>query len=228
MPDDSHPRPSPFRSSGRTIVIGLLTAAPLAITWWIVSFLFEQLSSLGKPWVFAASVGAAPALSAARRLHAELDGAVGLRGARRARLSLRPRLGGRAGDRPAADRAVRILYRRDSLRRPDLPRNQALPRRRRHDAAERAPRRADRLPLARDEDHRPGDADHARQQYRRGAGGDLRADRAQPDLGLYRDRAPEVRHLHRLDLRPGDVLHRHRRLERAGHDRLHPQDKREE
>ena len=62
MPDNSHPRASPFRSIGRTIVIGLLTAAPLAITWWIVSFLFEQLSSLGKPWVFAASVALRPRL----------------------------------------------------------------------------------------------------------------------------------------------------------------------
>jgi uncharacterized membrane protein len=60
MPDDSHPKPGPFRSSGRTIVIGLLTAAPLAITWWIVSFLFEQLSKLGRPWVWGLSQGIRP------------------------------------------------------------------------------------------------------------------------------------------------------------------------
>jgi len=55
MPDDSRPKSGPFRAAGRYIIIGLLTAAPLAITWWIVRFLFEQLSELGKPGVYAAS-----------------------------------------------------------------------------------------------------------------------------------------------------------------------------
>jgi uncharacterized membrane protein len=56
MPDDSRSKSGPFRSAGRYIIIGLLTAAPLAITWWILRFLFEQLSELGKPGVFAASI----------------------------------------------------------------------------------------------------------------------------------------------------------------------------
>ncbi|WP_187972248.1 DUF502 domain-containing protein [Aquibium microcysteis] len=36
---------------GRTIVIGLLTAAPLVITFVIVRFLFQLLSSVGEPWI---------------------------------------------------------------------------------------------------------------------------------------------------------------------------------
>ncbi len=56
MPDDSRSKSGPFRATGRTIIIGLLTAAPLAITWWILRFFFEQLSALGKPGVYAASV----------------------------------------------------------------------------------------------------------------------------------------------------------------------------
>lgn len=60
MPDDSRPKSRPFRSSGRYIIIGLLTAAPLVITWWILRFFFEQLSELGKPGVFAASVAIRP------------------------------------------------------------------------------------------------------------------------------------------------------------------------
>lgn len=60
MPDTRKPTSGPFRSIGRYIVIGLLTAAPLAITWWIVSFLFEQLSELGSPGVWALSEGIRP------------------------------------------------------------------------------------------------------------------------------------------------------------------------
>lgn len=60
MPDDSKSKSGPFRSTGRYIIIGLITAAPLAITWWIVQFLFNQLSALGRPWVYAASVGIRP------------------------------------------------------------------------------------------------------------------------------------------------------------------------
>lgn len=36
---------------GRTILIGLLTAAPLVITFLIVRFLFQLLSSVGEPWI---------------------------------------------------------------------------------------------------------------------------------------------------------------------------------
>jgi len=60
MPDTRKPTSGPFRSIGRYIFIGLLTAAPLAITWWIVSFLFEQLSELGRPGVWALSEGIRP------------------------------------------------------------------------------------------------------------------------------------------------------------------------
>jgi uncharacterized membrane protein len=60
MPNDSPSKSRPLRFGGRYIVIGLLTAAPLAITWWILRFLFDQLSALGKPWVFAASVALRP------------------------------------------------------------------------------------------------------------------------------------------------------------------------
>lgn len=56
MPDDHRSKSGPFRAAGRYIIIGLLTAAPLAITWWIVRFLFEQLSAMGKPGVYAASI----------------------------------------------------------------------------------------------------------------------------------------------------------------------------
>lgn len=56
MPDESRSKSGPFRAAGRYIIIGLLTAAPLAITWWILRFLFEQLSALGKPGVFAAAM----------------------------------------------------------------------------------------------------------------------------------------------------------------------------
>jgi uncharacterized membrane protein len=39
------------KSTGRYILIGVLTAAPLAITWLILDFLFGQLSRIGRPWV---------------------------------------------------------------------------------------------------------------------------------------------------------------------------------
>lgn len=60
MHEDETSRHSHLRSTGRYILIGLLTAAPLAITWWILHFLFSQLSSLGRPWVFGLSVGIRP------------------------------------------------------------------------------------------------------------------------------------------------------------------------
>lgn len=49
-----------LRSAGQYVVIGLLTAAPLAITWLILSFLFSQLSSLGAPWVRGLARGIRP------------------------------------------------------------------------------------------------------------------------------------------------------------------------
>ena len=42
---------------GRTIVIGLLTAAPLVITYVIVRFLFQLLSNVGEPWIRGVSRG---------------------------------------------------------------------------------------------------------------------------------------------------------------------------
>lgn len=48
---------NPIRFLGRYILIGLLTAAPLVITWWIVSFLFVHLSRLGEPLVRGMSIG---------------------------------------------------------------------------------------------------------------------------------------------------------------------------
>jgi len=44
-------RNSTIRSSGRYVLIGLLTAAPLGVTWFILDFLFGQLSRLGRPLV---------------------------------------------------------------------------------------------------------------------------------------------------------------------------------
>ncbi len=41
----------PLKPIGRTIVIGLLTAAPPVITYLIVRFLFQILSSVGEPWI---------------------------------------------------------------------------------------------------------------------------------------------------------------------------------
>ena len=40
-----------MKSVGRYILIGVLTAAPLAITWIILDFLFGQLARVGRPWV---------------------------------------------------------------------------------------------------------------------------------------------------------------------------------
>lgn len=57
---------SPIRSSGRYILVGLLTVAPLGITWFILDFLFQQLSNIGRPWVtgLASAVGSqSPAIA---------------------------------------------------------------------------------------------------------------------------------------------------------------------
>jgi len=45
---------------GRNILIGIITAAPLAVTWLIIDFLFNQLSRMGRPWVGAIARGIAP------------------------------------------------------------------------------------------------------------------------------------------------------------------------
>jgi uncharacterized membrane protein len=51
---------NPLRSIGRYILIGLLTALPLIITWWILSFLFSQLSYIGEPFVRGLARGIRP------------------------------------------------------------------------------------------------------------------------------------------------------------------------
>jgi uncharacterized membrane protein len=51
---------NPLRSIGRYILIGLLTAAPLVITWWILTFLFSQLSHVGAPLVRGLARGIRP------------------------------------------------------------------------------------------------------------------------------------------------------------------------
>jgi len=40
-----------IRRAGRYIVIGLVTIAPLGITWFILEFLFSQLSRIGRPGI---------------------------------------------------------------------------------------------------------------------------------------------------------------------------------
>jgi uncharacterized membrane protein len=47
----------PIRSTGRYLIVGLLTAAPLTVTWIILEFLFENLSRVGRPWVNALALG---------------------------------------------------------------------------------------------------------------------------------------------------------------------------
>jgi uncharacterized membrane protein len=56
-----------LRSAGRYLLVGVLTAAPLAITWLIVDFLFRQLSALGRPLVRAAALALNPDNPAAAR-----------------------------------------------------------------------------------------------------------------------------------------------------------------
>lgn len=48
------------KSMGRYILLGAVTAAPLAITWLILDFLFGQLSRIGRPWVRTMARGLAP------------------------------------------------------------------------------------------------------------------------------------------------------------------------
>jgi uncharacterized membrane protein len=49
-----------IKSAGRFILIGVITAAPLAITWLIIEFLFGQLSRIGRPWVITVARAVAP------------------------------------------------------------------------------------------------------------------------------------------------------------------------
>jgi uncharacterized membrane protein len=46
-----------IRNTRRYLLIGLLTAAPLWVTWLVFDFIFTQLSKLGTPWVIALSRG---------------------------------------------------------------------------------------------------------------------------------------------------------------------------
>jgi uncharacterized membrane protein len=56
-----------LRSAGRYLLVGVLTAAPLVITWLIVDFLFRQLSSFGRPLVRAVANALNPGNPAAAR-----------------------------------------------------------------------------------------------------------------------------------------------------------------
>src|SRR6267142_4349467 len=47
----------PIRSTGRYLIVGLLTAAPLTVTWVILEFLFDNLSRVGRPWANALALG---------------------------------------------------------------------------------------------------------------------------------------------------------------------------
>lgn len=51
---------SRIRSGGSYVLIGLLTVAPLAITWLIFDFLFRQLSAFGRPLVATVALEIAP------------------------------------------------------------------------------------------------------------------------------------------------------------------------
>jgi uncharacterized membrane protein len=52
--------PKRMKSTGRYILIGVITAAPLSITWLILDFLFGQLSRIGRPWVGTMARALAP------------------------------------------------------------------------------------------------------------------------------------------------------------------------
>jgi uncharacterized membrane protein len=43
----------PFVHLRRYFIAGVLTAIPLWVTWWVLSFVFRQLSALGLPWLQA-------------------------------------------------------------------------------------------------------------------------------------------------------------------------------
>lgn len=60
MAETSDRRPGQIRSLRRYILIGLLTAAPLAITYLILDFLFTLLSDIGEPWIRGLARGVRP------------------------------------------------------------------------------------------------------------------------------------------------------------------------
>lgn len=49
----------------RYLIIGVLTVAPLWVTWLVFNFIFEQLSAIGGPWVSALARAISPQLPAA-------------------------------------------------------------------------------------------------------------------------------------------------------------------
>ena len=49
-----------MRSTGRYILIGVLTIAPLWVTWIVLEFIFRQLVRVGRPWVQAVAGALAP------------------------------------------------------------------------------------------------------------------------------------------------------------------------
>lgn len=46
-----------FKHTRRYLIVGVLTAAPLWVTWLVFDFIFSQLSKMGVPWVLALSRG---------------------------------------------------------------------------------------------------------------------------------------------------------------------------
>jgi uncharacterized membrane protein len=52
MTADAHDR---IKHTRRYLIVGVLTAAPLWVTWLVFEFIFSQLSEMGVPWVFALS-----------------------------------------------------------------------------------------------------------------------------------------------------------------------------
>jgi uncharacterized membrane protein len=52
---EQKPASGPLRSAGRYILVGLITVAPLAITWFVLDFLFGLLAHVGRPWATALS-----------------------------------------------------------------------------------------------------------------------------------------------------------------------------
>ena len=60
MAEANEKGPGMFRSMRRYILIGLLTAAPLGITYVILEFLFTLLSDIGEPWIRGMARGFRP------------------------------------------------------------------------------------------------------------------------------------------------------------------------
>jgi uncharacterized membrane protein len=55
----------PLRTLGRYILVGLITVAPLGVTWIILEFLFGLLSRMGRPWVTGLALALRPQYPAA-------------------------------------------------------------------------------------------------------------------------------------------------------------------